>query len=105
MSALGIFAVACGGGGGGGGGGLAAKQILHFPVFQDPKTWDPGKLDAEVDSELVQNVFDNLWRYDNSLNIVPDIASKVPPEIGWPRHLHPAIATFTKQAVPLGASA
>ena len=79
MSALGIFAVACGGGGGGGGGGaLAAKQILHFPVFQDPKTWDPGKLDAEVDSELVQNVFDNLWRYDNSLNIVPDIASKVP---------------------------
>jgi oligopeptide transport system substrate-binding protein len=78
MSALGILTVACGGGGGGGGTGLAAKQILHFPVFQDPKTWDPDKLDAEVDSELVQNVFDNLWRFDNSLTIVPDLATTVP---------------------------
>ena len=49
MSALGIFTVACGGGGGGTQGTTLAKsQILHFPVLQDPKTWDPGKIDAEV---------------------------------------------------------
>lgn len=60
------------------GGSLASSQLLHFPVLQDPKTWDPGRIDAEVDSELVQNVFDNLWRFDNQLNIVPDIASDVP---------------------------
>ena len=55
-----------------------SSQVLHFPVFQDPGTWDPGEMDAEVDSELMQNVFDNLWRFDDNLNIVPDIASAVP---------------------------
>ena len=49
--------------------------MLHFPVFQDPGTWDPGEMDAEVDTELMQNVFDNLWRFDDNLNIVPDIAT------------------------------
>jgi len=58
---------------------LAANQVLKFPVFQDPGTWDPGFADAEVDTELSQNVFDNLWRFDNkTLDIVPDIASEVP---------------------------
>jgi ABC-type oligopeptide transport system substrate-binding subunit len=60
------------------GGALASSQVLHFPVFQDPGTWDPGEMDAEVDTELMQNVFDNLWRFDDNLNIVPDIASTVP---------------------------
>jgi oligopeptide transport system substrate-binding protein len=57
---------------------LASNQVLHFPVFQDPGTWDPGETDAEVDSELTQNVFDNLWRFDDHLNIVPDISTTVP---------------------------
>ena len=55
-----------------------APRYLHFPVFQDPGTWDPGEMDAEVDTELMQNVFDNLWRFDDKLNIVPDVASVVP---------------------------
>ena len=55
-----------------------APRCLHFPVFQDPGTWDPGEMDAEVDTELMQNVFDNLWRFDDNLNIVPDIATVVP---------------------------
>ncbi len=59
-------------------GTLAASQTLHFPVFQDPGTWDPGEMDAEVDTELMQNVFDNLWRFDSKLNIEPDIATTVP---------------------------
>jgi oligopeptide transport system substrate-binding protein len=61
------------------GGGLASKQILRFPVFQDPKTFDPGQADAEVDTELCQNVFDNLWIYNSQdLSPQPDIASEVP---------------------------
>jgi oligopeptide transport system substrate-binding protein len=59
-------------------GGPAASQVLKFPVFQDPTTWDPAEASHEVDSELMQNVFDNLWKFDDSLNIVPDIATQVP---------------------------
>ena len=73
-----LIATACGGGGGGPSTSLASSQVLHFPVLQDPKTWDPGLMDAEVDTELMQNVYDNLWRFDDQLNIIPDIASDVP---------------------------
>ena len=80
-------------------GALASSQVLHFPVFQDPGTWDPGEMDAEVDTELMQNVFDNLWRFDDNLNIVPDIAPTVPTQanggisadgITYTIHLNPA---------------
>jgi oligopeptide transport system substrate-binding protein len=57
---------------------LASSQVLKFPVFQDPGTWDPGEMDAEVDTELMQNVFDNLWKFNDQLQIVPDIATTVP---------------------------
>ncbi len=60
------------------GSGLAASQVLAYPVYQNPGTWDPGEADAEVDTEFMQNVFDNLWRFDNNLNVVPDIATTVP---------------------------
>jgi ABC-type transport system substrate-binding protein len=78
---------------------LASAQVLHFPVFQDPGTFDPGELNAEVDSELMQNVFDNLWRFDDKLNIVPDIATAVPSQtnngisadgLTYTVHLNPA---------------
>jgi oligopeptide transport system substrate-binding protein len=80
-------------------GTLASSQVLHFPVFQDPGTWDPGEMDAEVDTELMQNVFDNLWRFDDKLNIVPDIATAVPTQanggisadgLTYTVHLNPA---------------
>lgn len=80
--ALGLLAVitvaACGGGSSPSSSGLAASQVLRFPYTGNPDTFDPGEADLEVDTELSQNVFDNLWRFDNSLNIVPDIASAVP---------------------------
>ncbi|MGH7687931.1 MAG: peptide ABC transporter substrate-binding protein [Candidatus Dormibacteria bacterium] len=59
-------------------GSLAKSQVLRFPTYQDPHTWDPGAMDAEVDTEFAQNVFDNLWRFDDNLNLVSDIASAVP---------------------------
>jgi len=80
-------------------GALAANQTLHFPVFQDPGTWDPGEMDAEVDTELMQNVFDNLWLFNDKLNIVPDVSSVVPTQanggisadgLTYTIHLNPA---------------
>jgi ABC-type oligopeptide transport system substrate-binding subunit len=61
-----------------GGGGLASSQVLRFPAFQNPGTWDPGEADAEVDTEFTQNVFDNLWRFDDNLKLAPSLAKEVP---------------------------
>jgi oligopeptide transport system substrate-binding protein len=60
------------------GGALASNQTLHFAVFNDFDTLDPGVSDLEVDSEIAQNVFDGPFRYDNNLKIIPDIATVVP---------------------------
>lgn len=57
---------------------LAANQVLHFAVFNDFDTLDPSVSDLEVDSEIAQNVFDGPFRYDNNLQIIPDIATVVP---------------------------
>jgi len=58
--------------------GLAASQVLRFPVYQTAGTFDPGQADAEVDTEIMQNIFSNLWRFDDNLNLVPDISTTVP---------------------------
>ncbi len=74
-----VVAAGCGGGGTSGGGTssgqLAADQTLTFPIFGDFGTLDPGQIDAETDSEIAQNLFDNLVIFDKNLKIVPDIAS------------------------------
>ncbi len=84
LKALGVGAVAslvlgaCAGGGGTTGTGLASDQTLKFPILGDFGTLDPGQLNAETDSEIAQNVFNGLLKFDNNLNIVPDIASMMP---------------------------
>src|SRR5579871_5015949 len=75
-----IAAAACGGGNGGTGnsnqgGQLASNQTLSFPIFGDFGTLDPGQINAESDSEIAQNLFDNLVIFDKNLKVVPDIAS------------------------------
>jgi oligopeptide transport system substrate-binding protein len=89
-------------------GTLASSQVLHFPVFQDPGTFDPGEMDAEVDTELMQNVFDNLWRFDDKLNIVPSVSSAVPTQanggisadgLTYTIHLNPAAKFSNGDAV------
>ena len=77
MSAIGVIAAACAGGSTNSG-GLAGSQVLKFPTYQSPGTWDPGVSTAEVDQEIQQNVFDNLWKFDDNLNIIPNLATQVP---------------------------
>jgi len=70
--------VACGGGSSTSSTTLAADQTLKFPILGDFGTLDPAQLNAETDSEIAQNVFNGLVKFDNNLNIVPDIAASMP---------------------------
>jgi oligopeptide transport system substrate-binding protein len=73
-----IAAVACGGGNNNGGSTLAADQTFNFPILADFGTLDPAVSDAETDQEIQQNMFNGLVKFDNNLNVVPDIATAVP---------------------------
>jgi len=57
---------------------LASDQTLKFPILGDFGTLDPGIADAESDTEINQNVFNGLVKFDNNLNVVPDIAQSMP---------------------------
>src|SRR3982074_2725144 len=71
--------VACGGGSSSGqSSALASDQTLKFPVFDDPHTLDPAVADAETDQELAQNIFDGLVKFDQNLNVVPNLAAGMP---------------------------
>ena len=74
-----LVLVACGGGGGGGTSTtLASNQTLTFPILADFGTLDPAIADAETDTEISQNMFDGLVKFDDNLNIVADLATAVP---------------------------
>src|SRR4030088_2916442 len=57
---------------------LAADQTLKFPLLDDFGTLDPAIADAETDQEIQQNMFNGLTKFDNNLNVVPDIAASMP---------------------------
>src|ERR1700737_4548627 len=57
---------------------LAADQTLKFPILDDFGTLDPAIADAETDQEIQQNMFNGLTKFDNNLNVVPDLATKMP---------------------------
>jgi oligopeptide transport system substrate-binding protein len=73
-----LLLAACGGGSSAGNGTLASNQTLTFPILSDFGTLDPAIADAETDQEIQQNMFDGLVKFDENLNIVPDLASAVP---------------------------
>ena len=73
-----LVLVACGGSTNPPSTSLAADQTLKFPILGDFGSLDPSQLNAETDSEIAQNVFNGLVKFDNNLNIVPDIASAMP---------------------------
>jgi oligopeptide transport system substrate-binding protein len=80
--ALGVVwvAAACGGGGGGGGSSqqLASDQTLSFPMVDDVGDLDPAHMSAAVDIDIFRNTYSGLYKFDDKLNEVPDIASGPP---------------------------
>src|SRR5450759_560036 len=73
-----LVLVACGGGSGTTSTNLASNQTLTFPILADFGTLDPALADAETDTEISQNMFDGLVKFNENLNIVADLASAVP---------------------------
>ncbi len=57
---------------------LAANQTLTFPSDSEIGTLDPAQDSAETDSEIAQNLFDGLLKFDDRMGIVPDIATALP---------------------------
>src|ERR1035438_3131678 len=75
-----LVATACGSGGSSpsnssSGAALAANQLFRFPLVDDIKTLDPGHVSTAVDIAFVDNVFGGLYRFDDQLKEVPDIAT------------------------------
>jgi oligopeptide transport system substrate-binding protein len=75
-----LVATACGSGGNSPASGqtLATNQLFRFPMVDDIKTLDPGRVSTAVDIAFVQEVFGGLYRFDDSLKEVPDIATGQP---------------------------
>ncbi len=72
------MAAACGGGSTGTSETLAADQTLSFPMVDDAGNLDPAHMSAAVDIDIFRNVFNGLYKFDNSLKEVPDIATGPP---------------------------
>ncbi len=75
-----LIATACGSGGGSSPGGqaLSPNQVLRFPMVDDIKTMDPGHVSTAVDIAFVDEVYGGLYRLDDSLKVVPNIATGMP---------------------------
>jgi oligopeptide transport system substrate-binding protein len=77
-----LVATACGSSGSSGtsssAAALAANQVFRFPIIDDIKTLDPGHVSDAVSIAPVQNVFGGLYRFDDKLKEVPDIATGMP---------------------------
>jgi len=74
-----LFVVtACGGPTGGGGENLASDQTLSFPMVDDVGNLDPAQMSAAVDIDIFRNTYNGLYKFDNQLNEVPDIADGQP---------------------------
>ncbi len=77
LGTIGVLVAACGGTSTAGT-GLATDQTLRFPSDSAIGTLDPAQINAETDVEIYQNLFDGLLKFDDKLNVVPDIATKLP---------------------------
>ena len=69
---------ACGGGAQPSSEQLASDQTLSFPMVDDIGDIDPALEQAAVDVNLFRNVFSGLYKFDDKLNEIPDIADGMP---------------------------
>jgi len=77
LGTIGVLVAACGGTSTAST-GLASDQTLRFPIDGDLGTLDPAAINAETDVEIYQNLFDGLLKFDDKLNVIPDIATDLP---------------------------
>jgi oligopeptide transport system substrate-binding protein len=74
-----LFALAaCGGGPAPSSETLAADQTFSFPIVDDIGDLDPARISAGVDIDWAHNVFSGLYKFTDTLQQVPDIASGPP---------------------------
>ncbi len=59
---------------------LAPDQTLSFPIAQDVTDLDPAQISSPADVDLLRSVFSGLYRFDDALHPVPDIAVG-PPDV------------------------
>jgi oligopeptide transport system substrate-binding protein len=57
---------------------LSSDQTLSFPISQDMADLDPALISNASDVDILRNVFSGLYRYDDRLQEVPDIAAGMP---------------------------
>ncbi len=57
---------------------LAADQTLSFPIAQEIGDFDPAQITSPTDVDLLRNVFSGLYKFDEKLHEVPDIATAFP---------------------------
>jgi len=69
---------ACGGGTTNSSEQLASDQTLSFPMVDNPGNLDPAQMSAAVDIDVFRNTYSGLYKFDNGLNEVPDIADGQP---------------------------
>src|SRR5216684_3574318 len=73
-----VSMVAACGGGGGSSSNLASDQTLSFPLVDDVGNTDPAHISAAVDVDIFRNTYSGLYKFDDQLNQVPDIATGAP---------------------------
>jgi oligopeptide transport system substrate-binding protein len=79
MAALVALTLACAPGQSGAGSAeLASDQRLRIAMVGDVETLDPALLSEPHAASIAQNVFAGLYRLDDNLNEVPDIAEGMP---------------------------
>src|SRR5712692_9421489 len=57
---------------------LAADQTFRFALQNDMTSLDPAHVDSAVDITFLAEVFTGLYRFDNTLKIVPSGAASMP---------------------------
>jgi len=57
---------------------LAADQTFSFPIAQDVSDFDPAQITSPADVDILRNVFSGLYRFDDQLHEVPDLATAFP---------------------------
>jgi len=57
---------------------LAKDQTLSFPIAQDLAEFDPAQISQAGDVDVLRNVFSGLYKFDQQLKEVPDLAIGMP---------------------------